>query len=738
MKNNSTDRIKELTAKYPAEKYDELIRGDDAEVFYHLSSLRHTLFSWYPFAGYERALVLGDQCGALASGLTERFAHTDILLSNQDDTTVIKNRFSNRSDLSIIYTYPRESYDCIMYMQRDVKEDPSNVLPELQHLLKEDGVLLAGLINSSGIRHLYDGTPGDGYDRDTYRKILENAGFPYIRPYYPLPSLRFIQEVFTDDDSPEMLLSERLSMSADEKERLYRAAEEGLFPAMADHLLWECRKTPGPMITHVYLTAERQKEHSFATVVYTDHVTKQFLCPEGINSLRKQQENLAQLQACGIRTVQSEYRENKLYMPRVQVPLLADLLADSTGEQIISYLEQLYREILRSSVHNTRNGEIYLQKGYIDMIPANCFISDHTYIFFDQEFTRDNCPADFIMYRAIRYTWQKYPRLNTVLTQEDAYKHFQINEQKQRAYAQEENVFTSTLRQTDLYPQIFQTQREKTEADTEKHRRVQAAELDLLKVFDQVCAENGLRYCAVFGTLLGAVRHHGMIPWDDDIDLAMPREDYDKLIMIAPQVFKKPYFLQTPENDPECFYGGYMKLRNTETTAAEWFNKGKKCCQGIWIDIFPLDHCGDEISQKKQQRLVYFFQRLLYAKRYPLWAGRLIDSDPKKLSLYYILASCRKDRKLCQDLKKACTKHRYSDTLTIFAVYYSWRGNHNRFPAEDLKHLIRIPFEDMMIPVPENYDAWLKQRYGSTYMAMPAETERHPHHAAEYDPDHAR
>ena len=172
MKNNSTDRIKELTAKYPAEKYDELIRGDDAEVFYHLSSLRHTLFSWYPFAGYERALVLGDQCGALASGLAERFAHTDILLNSQGDTTVIKNRFSNRSELSIIYTYPRESYDCILYMQRDVKEDPSNVLPELQHLLKEDGVLLAGLINSSGIRHLYDGTPGDGYDRDTYRKYL--------------------------------------------------------------------------------------------------------------------------------------------------------------------------------------------------------------------------------------------------------------------------------------------------------------------------------------------------------------------------------------------------------------------------------------------------------------------------------------------------------------------------------------------------------------------------------------
>ncbi|MBQ3939443.1 MAG: LicD family protein, partial [Clostridia bacterium] len=86
-------------------------------------------------------------------------------------------------------------------------------------------------------------------------------------------------------------------------------------------------------------------------------------------------------------------------------------------------------------------------------------------------------------------------------------------------------------------------------------QRVHAVQLRLLKEFDRVCRENGLQYFAVHGTLLGAVRHEGFIPWDDDIDVAMPREDYDRFAALAPKALKTGFFFQTPENDPTCFYG---------------------------------------------------------------------------------------------------------------------------------------------------------------------------------------
>ena len=119
-------------------------------------------------------------------------------------------------------------------------------------------------------------------------------------------------------------------------------------------------------------------------------------------------------------------------------------------------------------------------------------------------------------------------------------------------------------------------------------RQVQLIQLEILKDFVKVCNKYNLQYFLDGGTLLGAVRHKGFIPWDDDLDLAMPREDYDTLIEIAPEIFDEPYFLQTPENDIGCFYGGYSKLRNSNTTGLEKRNKNHVCNQGIWIDILML------------------------------------------------------------------------------------------------------------------------------------------------------
>ena len=128
-------------------------------------------------------------------------------------------------------------------------------------------------------------------------------------------------------------------------------------------------------------------------------------------------------------------------------------------------------------------------------------------------------------------------------------------------------------------------------------KNIWAVELDLLLEFDRVCKKYNLKYFLIFGTLLGAVRHKGFIPWDDDIDVAMPRNDYEKLLSLT-QEFNHPYYLQTPFlKDGSCF--SFLKLRNSNTSAVtnkfsyETFN------QGIWIDINPLDSYDIEHAEEK-------------------------------------------------------------------------------------------------------------------------------------------
>ncbi|MDR2410347.1 MAG: LicD family protein, partial [Bacteroidales bacterium] len=141
-------------------------------------------------------------------------------------------------------------------------------------------------------------------------------------------------------------------------------------------------------------------------------------------------------------------------------------------------------------------------------------------------------------------------------------------------------------------------------------KKVWYIELDILKEFIKVCNKYNLRYFADGGTLLGAIRHKGFIPWDDDIDIAMLREDYDKLVKIGPKEFKHPYFFQTPYTD-KYYYQGHAKIRNSNTTGISRHEFNKKFNRGIFIDIFPLDNIPDHNRHFIiQQRQIRFFYKL--------------------------------------------------------------------------------------------------------------------------------
>lgn len=141
---------------------------------------------------------------------------------------------------------------------------------------------------------------------------------------------------------------------------------------------------------------------------------------------------------------------------------------------------------------------------------------------------------------------------------------------------------------------------------TRQRKEVWAVELDLLREFSRVCNKYNLKYCADGGTLLGAIRHHGFIPWDDDLDIAMLRSDFEKLNEVAPIEFKKPYFWQTEETDKGSARG-HAQLRNSATTSiikTEYERqRNNNFNQGIFIDIFPFDTVIDDQKKLAEQDL---------------------------------------------------------------------------------------------------------------------------------------
>lgn len=126
-------------------------------------------------------------------------------------------------------------------------------------------------------------------------------------------------------------------------------------------------------------------------------------------------------------------------------------------------------------------------------------------------------------------------------------------------------------------------------------KKVWSVEIELLRKLLDVCKRYNLKIFAEGGTLLGAIREHGFIPWDDDIDMAMPREDYDKLRELASAEFKSPYFFQCGYTD--IFPNGITRLRKDGTAAITYKSIYDRCHQGIFIDIFPLDSIPDEKSE---------------------------------------------------------------------------------------------------------------------------------------------
>lgn len=260
---------------------------------------------------------------------------------------------------------------------------------------------------------------------------------------------------------------------------------------------------------------------------------------------------------------------------------------------------------------------------------------------------------------------------------------------------------------------------------TEDKKKVWAAELDILEEFMRVCEKYSLRYYLIHGSLLGAVRHKGYIPWDDDIDVGMPRKDYDKFSEIAPGEFKHPYFFQSPQTDPGFGYS-ILKIRNSKTTFMSLFFAVSGFNQGLHIDIMPIDKINPDTYLENREIIYNLIMKNSASMKH---GSKYLDERSLKNQVYF---DPNNDLVATYDeIQRIASQYESKETgyvgLVVSTVYSAERF---MFDASSFEHDILVPFEHLMLPIPCGYDDILKIEYGD-YMTFPPQEERGAWHQKE-------
>lgn len=250
----------------------------------------------------------------------------------------------------------------------------------------------------------------------------------------------------------------------------------------------------------------------------------------------------------------------------------------------------------------------------------------------------------------------------------------------------------------------------------ENRKKIWAVEIDLLLELDRVCKKYNLKYFLIFGSLLGAVRHKGFIPWDDDLDVAMLRQDYECLLQLKDE-FKAPYFFQTPYTDTGYFYA-HAKLRNSNTTALDKPFLYQKFNLGMFIDIVPIDNIVKDGGQETFQLIhKLIMDNSTYMR---LTNPHLSERDQKRVENYMgdePFATYEKIQQLARKYENEETE--FVSILT--APLYGYEKD--VFYMEDFKEPIECKCEFFSSFIPNGYERILKTIYGD-YMQLPPREQR--------------
>lgn len=255
-------------------------------------------------------------------------------------------------------------------------------------------------------------------------------------------------------------------------------------------------------------------------------------------------------------------------------------------------------------------------------------------------------------------------------------------------------------------------------------------ELEIAAEIKRICEKHRIRYFMIAGTLLGAVRHQGFIPWDEDMDFGMLRADFDRFVETCEnELDREKFFLQTEETDPGYTYA-FAKIRLNGTRIVEGLSRDAAAHQGIFVDIFPFDNVPDNrLLRKLHERERYVWKNMLAVKLGYHNGQKRAKSLQKLLGRTAAVLPVGFIRK---QKERAFTRYNGRKTQMVVTAEGSYRYYREMIPYRYTQKLCRMPFADTEFFTFAAYDAYLKDMYGD-YMQMPSEEQRNKHAVLEVD-----
>ena len=246
--------------------------------------------------------------------------------------------------------------------------------------------------------------------------------------------------------------------------------------------------------------------------------------------------------------------------------------------------------------------------------------------------------------------------------------------------------------------------------------------VDILKWFHEFCEKNNLKYYVLGGTMLGAARHKGFIPWDDDIDVGLPRDDYEKLIAVMNnKIFDEKFVLEQPLKNKDYIYP-YCKIYDTTTTLIE--NAKVKIKRGIYIDVFPLDGIGNSKKEIRDNfKKIKKLTALITLKVAGFRKGRKLY---KNIGVALFRLVPLNVNKMLLKLIKECSQYSYNSCLYCGNLLGNW-GEREIVPREVMGKPTLYEFENIKIYGVEKPDEYLTSLYGDWRKLPPKENQKTHH-----------
>lgn len=261
-------------------------------------------------------------------------------------------------------------------------------------------------------------------------------------------------------------------------------------------------------------------------------------------------------------------------------------------------------------------------------------------------------------------------------------------------------------------------------------KKLKKLELMILEEVISICDNHNIDYYIYGGTALGAIRHGGFIPWDDDIDIAVFREDYEKLLTIFDEELNSKFYVIALEKQEECFFP-FAKVCLKNTRFEDWWAKQVSFDEGIFIDIFPLD----KVPRNKIGRSIYYY-RCRILDHIVMNSIVHVDTGSKFMNIFHnLLFSFLKYIPISRNFWKklfhnSLTKYENTDTEYV-TCYFSQIsglvfGKNDYYFKEDFSPSKKIKFENLIVSAPRNMDSVLEKSYPN-YMELPPKEKRFNH-----------